>query len=123
MAGLADVADLCCNLKPGFGRGLLAKVGHGHGAKFRELFKVEGFVAAAAERVAGAELNQRAMFAADYFARVKAHYSGRHLLCAEGQSLLSGVHFCTTICATVGGVNHNCQVETWGPAQVFPIIP
>jgi hypothetical protein len=35
-----------------------------------------------------------------------------HRLCAECQSGLSGVHFCTTMCATLGEMNHNCQVGT-----------
>lgn len=70
--GAADLTHLCRNLQTGFGSGGLA-VRNRHRPERGYFLDVEGFVAAAAKRIAGAELNQRAMFAADNFARVKTH--------------------------------------------------
>ena len=71
----------------------------------------------------GLILHQPAEIAAHNFACFHAHQGGCHGLCAERQSRISAVHFCTTICVTFGEVNHNCQVETWVKPKISPIIP
>ena len=69
-----------------------------------------------AKRVAGPVLHQGAVFAAHDFASLDTSLNTRkgsgHGLFAGRQSGASAALFSTGICATLGSMNHNCQVET-----------
>ncbi len=112
VAGPANLTDLRCNLEAGLSTG-------GSGLRCDQLqqqgcwlLNIKGPVALSAERVAGAVLNQAAEIAAYNFSRLHANECGGHSLIAESQSLLSTVDALTVFGVTVGGMNHNCQVET-----------
>ena len=113
VARLSDLADLARNLQTSLSRRLNERLrGYRLRTQYHRLLKIERLVASSAEGVAGAVLHQGAMFTAHDFARVKTHKCGCHRLCAECQSVVSGVLLRTTICVTFGGMNHNCQVRT-----------
>jgi hypothetical protein len=113
VARLADFAHLPGNLQPGLGRSRRGRgTGHQLWGGWSRLLDVEGLVAFSAKGVSGAVLNQAAEIATHDFACFHAHQGGSHRLCAERQSWISGVLFCTAICATFGEMNHNCQVQT-----------
>jgi hypothetical protein len=75
------------------------------------LLNVKGPSALSAERVAGSVLHQAAEIAAHDFSRFHTYKGGGHRLVAERQSMVSAVLFCTVNGVTVGGMNHNCQVQ------------
>jgi hypothetical protein len=128
MARATNFTHLPSHLQAGFGCCLDRGTGHRLGAKNYRLLDVEGFVASPAQRVGGPVLHQGAVFTTNYFtsfATRKAgtrkggadkggctHKSGCHGLCAERQSVVSGVLFSTTTRANFRGVNHNCQVPS-----------
>ncbi len=113
VAGFADFADLPGNLQPGLGgswRG--GGTGHQLWGRGSRLLDVKRPAAFSAKGVSSAVLNQAAEIATYDLACVDADQCGSHRLCAERQSWISGVLCCTTICATLGEMNHNCQVQT-----------
>src|ERR1035438_8431130 len=112
VARLANIAHLPSNLQPGLGGSRSGWADHQLRRQRHRLFHIEGPVALSAKGVAGPELHQAAVIAAQYFARFYTHEGDSHWLCAECQSGNSGVHFRTAIWVTFGEVNHNCQVET-----------
>ena len=112
MARSADVAHLAGHMQTGLGGSRNRLAGHQLRGQRCGLLDVEGVAAFSAKGVAGPVLDHPAVFTTHYFARFQAHQGSCHGLCAERQSLVSGVPFRTTIFVRLGEMNHNCQVET-----------
>jgi len=112
VARFADIAHLTRHLQPGFGRGDDSGACDQLQNGMRGLFHIQRSAAFSAKGVSGSILHEAAEIAAHNLACLHAHLGGCHRPCAECQSGLSGVLFCTSTCATFGLVNHNCQVGT-----------
>ena len=112
VAGRMSVQVGATYLQSGLGGSWHRQVGHQLRGQGHRLIYDEGPVAFQAFGSAVSVLHQPAEVAAHYFACIHAQRGGSHGLSAEGQSCFSGVPFRTTIGATIGEMNHNCQVET-----------
>jgi len=112
VARLADIAHLSSDLQPGFRRGHDRGVGYQLQNGMWGLLHIKRLAALSAKGVGCSVLHEAAEIAAHNLTCLHVHWGGCHRPCAECQSGLSGVPFCTSTCATFGDVNHNCQVET-----------